>query len=98
MKSNKISIETTQKEKDRERKKTIREKNEDLLNKELLKLIGCGSTIICEILHLKDFIPEPYSNKNVAKLYKDILFDFSIFKSKSTLLDDIFDKLMTVFL
>ena len=51
-----------------------------MLNKELLK-IGWGSTIICEILHLKDFIPEQYSNKNVEKLYKDILFDFSIFKS-----------------
>ena len=36
--------------------------------------------VICEILRLKDYIPEPYANKNEEKLYKDIIYDFSLFK------------------
>ena len=60
-------------------KKSMKKRNLGLCNQELLKLIARGSAIICEILRLKDFIPEPYSNPNEEKLYKDIIFDFSIF-------------------
>ena len=60
-------------------KKSMKKRNVSLLNQELLKLVSRGSAIICEILRLKDFIPEPYSNPNEEKLYKDIIFDFTIF-------------------
>ena len=60
-------------------KKSMKKRNVSLLNQELLKLVSRGSAIICEILRLKDFIPEPYSNPSEEKLYKDIIFDFSIF-------------------
>ena len=60
-------------------KKSMKKRNLGLCNQELLKLIARGSAIICEILRLKDFIPEPYSNPNEEKLYKDIIFDFSLF-------------------
>ena len=63
-----------------DRKKTLRKKNIGLCNQELLKLVARGSAIICEILRLKDYIPEAYSNKNEEKAYKDLIFDFSIFK------------------
>ena len=64
-----------------DRKKTMmKKKNIGLINQELLKLVARGSAVICEILRLKDYIPEPYSNKNEEKLYKDIIHDFSIFK------------------
>ena len=63
------------------RKKTMRKKNVGFINQELLKLVSRGSAVICEILRLKDYIPEPYSNKNEEKLYKDIIFDFSIFQT-----------------
>ena len=62
-------------------KKTKKKKDVDVLNQELLKLVSRGSAIICEILRLKDFIPEPYSNPNEEKLYKDIIFDYSIFNA-----------------
>jgi len=62
-----------------QQKKTLKKRNIGLVNQELLKLIARGSAIICEILRLKDFIPEPYSNPAEEKLYKDIIFDFSIF-------------------
>jgi len=62
-------------------KKTKKKKDADVLNQELLKLVSRGSAIICEILRLKDFIPEPYSNPNEEKLYKDIIFDYSIFNA-----------------
>ena len=66
-----------------DRKKTVmKKKNIGLCNQELLKLVARGSAVICEILRLKDYIPEPYSNKNEEKLYKDIIFDFSLFKPK----------------
>ena len=60
-------------------KKYNKKRNLGLINQELLKLVSRGSAIICEILRLKDFIPEPYINPAEEKLYKDILFDFSIF-------------------
>ena len=60
-------------------KRSIKKHNMGLCNQELLKLIARGSAIICEILRLKDFIPEPYINPNEEKLYKDIIFDFNIF-------------------
>ena len=81
-------------------KKSMKKRNLGLCNQELLKLIARGSAIICEILRLKDFIPEPYSNPNEEKLYKDIIFDFSIFsfgkidafEQKLRANQDIFDK------
>ena len=82
-------MEDTDTPKDRDRKKTMRKKNIGLINQEILKLVARGSAVICEILRLKDYIPEPYSNKNEEKLYKDIIFDFSIFKQDS------FDKFET---
>ena len=60
-------------------KKSMKKRNLGLINQELLKLVSRGSAIICEILRLKDFIPEPYSNPQEEKLYKDIIYDFSIF-------------------
>ena len=60
-------------------KKSMKKRNLGVCNQELLKLIARGSAIICEILRLKDYIPEPYSNPNEEKLYKDIIFDFTIF-------------------
>ena len=60
-------------------KKGMKKRNVSLLNQELLKLVSRGSAIICEILRLKDFIPEPYSNPSEEKLYKDIIHDFTIF-------------------
>ena len=79
MESNETEQDTIQK--DRDRKKTMmRKRNLGLCNQELLKLVARGSAVICEILRLKDYIPEPYSNKNEEKLYKDIIYDFSLFK------------------
>ena len=71
-----------------------------LVNQELLKLVARGSAIICEILRLKDFIPEPYSNPAEEKAYSDIIFDFSLFnmnkldlfESKLRANQDLFDK------
>ena len=83
-------MEDTETPKERDRKKTTRRKNIGLINQEILKLVARGSAIICEILRLKDYIPEPYSNKNEEKLYKDIIFDFSIFKEQNS-----FDKFET---
>ena len=57
-------------------KKSMKKRNLGLINQELLKLVSRGSAIICEILRLKDFIPEPYSNPQEEKLYKDIIYDF----------------------
>ena len=82
-------MEDTDTPKDRDRKKTMRKRNIGLINQEILKLVARGSAVICEILRLKDYIPEPYSNKNEEKLYKDIIFDFSIFKQQE------FDKFET---
>ena len=61
-------------------KKTNRRMNRDNCHEELLKLVARGSAVICEILRLKDYIPEPYANKNEEKNYKDIIHDFSLFK------------------
>ena len=60
-------------------KMSMKKRNLGHCSQELLQLIARGSAIICEILRLKDFIPEPYSNPSEEKLYKDIIFDFSIF-------------------
>ena len=64
-------------------KKSHRKKNIDNCSEELLKLVARGSAIICEILRLKDYIPEPFSNKAEEKNYKDIIHDFSIFKGNN---------------
>ena len=71
--------------KERDRKKTMKKKNIGLCNQELLKLVARGSAVICEILRLKDYIPEPYSNKNEEKQYKDIIYDFSIISKPDAL-------------
>ena len=81
-------------------KKSLRKHNMGLVNQELLKLVARGSAIICEILRLKDFIPEPYSNPAEEKAYSDIIFDFSLFnmnkldlfESKLRANQDLFDK------
>ena len=67
---------------DKDLKKSFRKKNKtiDTCSEELLKLVSRGSAIICEILRLKDYIPEPFSNKAEEKNYKDIIHDFSLFK------------------
>ena len=73
----------TEQEGNRGRIKTMRKKNLSLCTEDILKLVARGSAIICEILRLKDYIPEPYTNKNDEKLYKDIIFDYSILKGDS---------------
>ena len=75
---------------DKDLKKSCRKKNIDNCSEELLKLVARGSAIICEILRLKDYIPEPFSNKNEEKNYKDIIHDYSIFKGSN--LDKLEDK------
>ena len=85
MDPNDVEIETPQKDKEKaDRKKTMRKRNMGLCNEELLKLVARGSAVICEILRLKDYIPEPYINKNEEKLYKDIIYDFSILNKPET--------------
>ena len=44
--------------------------------------IARGSAIIYEILRLKDYIPEPFSNKNEEKYYKDIIHHFPFIKNE----------------
>ena len=81
-------------------KKSMKKRNLGLCNQELLQLIARGSAIICEILRLKDYIPEAYSNPIEEKQYKDIIFDFSIFnygkldafEAKLRTNQDLFDK------
>ena len=75
---------------DKDLKKSFRIRNIDNCSEELLKLVARGSAIICEILRLKDYIPEPFSNKNEEKNYKDIIHDYSIFKGSN--LDKLEDK------
>ena len=64
-------------------KKSFRKKNIDNCNEELLKLVARGSAVICEILRLKDYIPEPFYNKAEEKNYKDIIFDYSLLKGNN---------------
>ena len=81
-------------------KKSLKKRNLGYCNQEILKLIARGSAIICEILRLKDFVPEPYSNPYEERLYKDIIFDFSFFtlgkidafEQKLRANQDLFDK------
>ena len=76
---------------DKDLKRSHRQMNIDNCSQELLKLVARGSAIICEILRLKDYIPEPFANKNEEKNYKDIIHDFSIFKGQN--LDKLEEKL-----
>ena len=64
-------------------KKSMRRRNIDTCNEELLKLVARGSAVICEILRLKDYIPEPFSNKAEEKTYKDIIYDYSLLKGNN---------------
>ena len=73
------SVQPTPTEETPSSKRTSKKKNIGLCSQELLKLVARGSAIICEILRLKDYIPEPYINPSEEKLYKDIIFDFTIF-------------------
>ena len=60
-----------------------------LINHDMIKLVARGSAIIAEILRLKDYIPEPYSNPAEEKANKDIIIDFTYFKTgKSDQFDD----------
>lgn len=53
----------------------------DVCGQELLKLVARGSAIIAEILRLKDYIPEFYSNEKEEKKYSNIIFNFSYFEN-----------------
>jgi len=53
----------------------------DVCGQELLKLVARGSAIIAEILRLKDYIPEFYSNPKEEKKYSNIIFNFSYFEN-----------------
>ena len=69
--------------------KSMRKRNIDNCNEELLKLVARGSAVICEILRLKDYIPEPFWNKAEEKNYKDIIFDYTLLKGNNyTKFDD----------
>ena len=72
-------------------KKSFRKKNIDNCNEELLKLVARGSAVICEILRMKDYIPESFSNKNEEKNYKDIIHDYNLLKG--TNMDKLDDRL-----
>ena len=65
------------------RRISSKKRNLGVCNQEILKLVSRGSAIICEILRLKDFIPEVYYNPNEEKMYKDIIFDYSIFNGNN---------------
>ena len=67
----------------KELKKSMRKRNVDNCSEELLKLVARGSAIICEILRLKDYIPEPFYNKAEEKNYKDIIFDYNLLKGNN---------------
>lgn len=47
----------------------------------LLQIVAQGSSIIAELLRLKDFIPEPFklASKEDQKKYGEIIYDFSYF-------------------
>ena len=72
------------------KKRQKRSQNIDLCAQEILKLVARGSAVICEILRLKDYIPEPFSFRNQDKQYKDIIHDFSLLKGNN--LDKLEDK------
>ena len=73
------------------KKKSSKKKNIDLCAEEILKLVARGSAVICEILRLKDYIPEPFSSRGQDKQYKDIIHDFSLLKGNN--LDKLDDKM-----
>lgn len=52
-----------------------------IINHDMIKLVARGSAIIAEILRLKDYIPETYSNPVEEKANKDIIIDFTYFKT-----------------
>ena len=53
----------------------------DVCGQELLKLVARGSAIIAEILRLKDYTPEFYSNEKEEKKYNNIIFNFTYFQN-----------------
>lgn len=53
--------------------------NDDYCTDILLKLVAKGSSIITEILRMKDFIPEVYTSAEEQIKFKNIIFDFSYF-------------------
>lgn len=55
----------------------------------LLSLVSRGSSILCEVFRLKDYIPEVYTNPAEEKQYKDIIFDFSYSTQSKTYEDKI---------
>ena len=61
--------------------KTKKKKAIGLINHDMLKLVARGSAIIAEILRLKDYIPESYSNPAEEKANKDIIIDLTYFKT-----------------
>jgi len=45
----------------------------------LLNLVSKGSSIITELMRMKDFIPEVYTVHEEAQKFKNLIFDFSYF-------------------
>lgn len=55
--------------------------DQDFCGQELLKMVSRGSSIVAEILRLKDYIPEVFLNVVEEKKFGNIIFDFSYFKN-----------------
>lgn len=68
--------------------KSKKKKEMGEINKDILTLASRGSAIIAEILRLKDYIPESYTNPIEEKKYADIIFDFKYFQKNNTKLYD----------
>ena len=52
---------------------------EDYCTDILLKLVSRGSSIIAELLRMKDFIPDVFTNMEEATKFKSVVFDFTYF-------------------
>lgn len=52
---------------------------EDLCYEDLLNNVARGSSILAEILRMKDYIPEVYEKPEEIKKYSNIIFDFTYF-------------------
>ncbi|MCQ2816146.1 MAG: hypothetical protein MJ252_02660 [archaeon] len=49
------------------------------INRDMLVLASRGSAIVAEILRLKDYIPDIFTDPAEEKIYSDIIFDFKFF-------------------
>jgi WASH complex subunit strumpellin len=53
---------------------------EDYCVDEILKIVARGSSILAEILRMKDYIPEIYDKADELKKYQNIVFEFTYFE------------------